>query len=60
VVQNFTPGTRVRGPACCCSFFKGEDGAQAALDRRSHRHERTSGETIRDTYGDYVADAWAG
>ena len=37
--------------------FRGEDAIRKIQNAVGHIvHERTSGETIRDTYGDYIAD----
>jgi len=56
VVQNFTPTTGSR-PRVLLLVFKGEDAALKLRNTVGHIvNERTSGETIRDTYGDYMAD----
>ncbi len=37
--------------------FRGEDAVEKTRDTVGHIvHERTSGETIRDTFGDYITD----
>jgi nucleoside diphosphate kinase len=57
VLKNFMPsedGTRQR---VMLLVFKGEDAVAKIRSTAGHIvNERTSGETIRDTYGDYVAD----
>jgi nucleoside diphosphate kinase len=58
VGQNFTPGKSGSRPRVLLLVFKGEDAAAKIRSTVGHIvNERTSGETIRDTYGDYVADA---
>ena len=58
VLQNLAPtgpGTR---PRVLLLVFKGEDAVLTLRSTVGHIvNERTSGETIRDTYGDYLADA---
>ncbi len=58
VEKHLTPvqgGTR---PRVMLLIFKGPDAVAKILSTVGHIvNERTSGETIRDTYGDYVADA---
>ena len=57
VIQHFTPSAETR-PRVLLLVFKGEDAALKLRSTVGHIvNERTSGETIRDTYGDYVADA---
>ncbi len=57
VQKNFTGTVRGQRPRLLLLVFRGEDAIE-----RVHRvvghivHERTSGETVRDTYGDYVTD----
>lgn len=56
VVQHFTPSTGSR-PRVLLLVFKGEDAASKIRSTVGHIvNERTAGETIRDTYGDYVAN----
>ena len=57
VLKHFTPdGTNSR-PRVLLMVFKGEDAALKLRSTVGHIvNERTSGETIRDTYGDYIAD----
>src|SRR5258707_2901280 len=58
VVQNFAPDKTTSRPRVLLLVFKGEDAALKIRSTVGHIvNERTSGETIRDTYGDYVADA---
>jgi nucleoside diphosphate kinase len=57
VRKNFTGNVNGQRPRALMLVFRGPDAIE-----RMHRvvghivHERTSGETIRDTYGDYVTD----
>ncbi len=57
VLKNFSPlpdGTR---PRVLMLVLRGEDAVEITRQVTGHiEHERTSGETIRDTYGDYVTD----
>ncbi len=57
VLENFAPpsdGTRRR---VLMLVLRGEDAVDITLRVTGHiEHERTSGETIRDTYGDYITD----
>jgi len=56
VVANFGPSNGVR-PRVLFLVFKGEDAVNKLRSTVGHIvNERTSGETIRDTYGDYFAD----
>ena len=57
VLKNFTGKKNGQRPRVLFLIFRGPE----AVDRIHHVvghivHERTSGETIRDTYGDYVTD----
>jgi nucleoside diphosphate kinase len=57
VLKNFTG--KVNGQKARVMFlvFRGEDAIEKIHHTIGHIvHERTSGETIRDTFGDYVAD----
>jgi nucleoside diphosphate kinase len=57
VEKNFKPGGAVKRPRVLLLVFKGEDAIAKLRSTVGHIvNERTSGETIRDTYGDYVAD----
>src|SRR5437899_6324720 len=57
VLKNFTGEKNGQGPRVLFLILRGPDAVE-----RTHRtvghivHERTSGETIRDTYGDYITD----
>ncbi len=56
VLRNFTPTENDR-PRVMFLVFKGEDAVAKLRNTVGHIvNERTSGETIRDTYGDYIAD----
>src|SRR5919197_551601 len=57
VLKNFTGKEYGQHPRVLFLIFRGPD----AVDKIHHTvghivHERTSGETIRDTYGDYITD----
>ena len=57
VLQNFGP-TGDTHPRVLMLVFKGDDAVSKLRSTVGHIvNERTSGETIRDTYGDYLADA---
>ncbi len=57
VLKNFAP-TETDRPRVMMLVFKGEDAVTKLRNIVGHIvNERTSGETIRDTYGDYMADA---
>ena len=57
VLGHFVPGGVVKRPRVLLLVFKGEDAVLKIRDTVGHIvNERTSGETIRDTYGDYEAD----
>ena len=57
VLDNFTP-TPGNTPRVLMLIFKGEDAVAKTRQVVGHiLHERTSGETIRDTFGDFVTDA---
>src|SRR2546430_3696665 len=57
VLRNFTGEREGQRPRVLMLVFRGIDAVE-----RTHRvvghivHERTSGETIRDTFGDYITD----
>jgi len=58
VVKNFAPNGSGSRPRVLLMVFKGEDAVLKLRSTVGHIvNERTSGETIRDTYGDYMADA---
>ena len=57
VLKNFGPATPGTRPRVLLLVFKGEDAVSKLRSTVGHIvNERTSGETIRDTYGDYLAD----
>ncbi len=57
VLKNFAPSAGDQ-PRVMLLVFKGEDAVNKIRSTVGHIvNERTSGETIRDTYGDYMADA---
>lgn len=56
VLKNFPPHDGVR-PRVLLLVFKGEGAVAKIKETVGHiLNERTSGETIRDTYGDYMVD----
>ncbi len=56
VLQNFGPNGDTH-PRVLMLIFKGEDAVSKLRSTVGHIvNERTSGETIRDTYGDYLQD----
>jgi nucleoside diphosphate kinase len=58
VAKNFMPSEAGARARVLLLVFKGEDAALKIRSTVGHIvNERTSGETIRDTYGDYMADA---
>lgn len=57
VLKNFAPTGASSRPRVLLLVFKGEDAVLKLRSTAGHIvNERTSGETIRDTYGDYMAD----
>ena len=57
VLRNFTSANGSR-PRLLLLVFKGEDAVAKIKATVGHIvNERTSGETIRDTYGDYIVDS---
>jgi len=57
VLKHFAPGAAGPRPRVLLLVFKGEDAVMKIRSTVGHIvNERTSGETIRDTYGDYIAD----
>ncbi len=57
VLKNLVPTTGSK-PRVLMLVFKGENAVEKIKETVGHIvNERTSGETIRDTYGDYMADA---
>jgi nucleoside diphosphate kinase len=58
VLKNFPPTADGRRQRVLMLVLRGEDAARKVLTVAGHIvHERTSGETIRDTHGDYVTDS---
>ena len=57
VLKNFTGERQGQHPRVLLLVFRGPDAVEKIRHVVGHIvHERTSGETIRDTYGDYVTD----
>jgi nucleoside diphosphate kinase len=57
VLKNFSAETNGQRARVLFLVFRGADAIQKIRDTVGHIvHERTSGETIRDTFGDYIAD----
>lgn len=58
VLANFAPAAKGSQPRVMMLVFKGEDAVAKIRSTVGHIvNERTAGETIRDTYGDYITDA---
>src|SRR2546428_6554501 len=57
VLKNFTGKKNGQHPRVLFLIFRGPDAVEKIHHVVGHiLHERTSGETIRDTYGDYITD----
>src|ERR1044071_4980889 len=57
VLKNFTGKVNGQKPRVMFLVFRGEDAVEKIHRTIGHIvHERTSGETIRDTFGDYITD----
>src|ERR1700751_4791338 len=57
VLKNFTGEKNGQHARVLFLIFRGPDAVEKIHEVVGHiRHERTSGETIRDTYGDYITD----
>ena len=57
VLKNFTGETNGEHARVLFLIFRGRDAVEKIHHTVGHiLHERTSGETIRDTYGDYITD----
>jgi nucleoside diphosphate kinase len=57
VLRNFTGEKNGQRPHVLFLIFRGPDAVEKIHRTVGHiLHERTSGETIRDTYGDYITD----
>ncbi len=58
VEKNLVPSGVGSAPRVLMFVFKGEDAVRKIRSTVGHiMNERTSGETIRDTFGDYILDA---
>ena len=56
--KHLAPDGEGRRARCLLLVFRGLDAVARIMNTVGHIvHERTSAETIRDTYGDYIADA---
>ena len=57
VLKNFTGHANGQRPRALFLVFRGPDAVEKIHHTVGHIvHERTSGETIRDTFGDYITD----
>src|SRR5216110_3482785 len=57
ILKNFTGEKNGQHARVLLLIFRGPDGVEKIHRTVGHIvHERTSGETIRDTYGDYITD----
>ncbi len=57
VLKNFTGNIQGQPPRVLLLVFRGPDAVEKMHRTVGHIvHERTSGETIRDTFGDYITD----
>jgi nucleoside diphosphate kinase len=57
VLKNFTGNVNGQRPRLLLLVFRGPDAIERVHKVVGHIvHERTSGETVRDTYGDYITD----
>ena len=57
VLKNFSTSDRGTNPRVMMLVFRGEDAVKKLRDGVGHiLNERTSGENIRDTFGDYITD----
>src|SRR5439155_121903 len=57
ILKNFTGEKNGQRPRVLFLIFRGPDAVEKIHRTVGHiLHERTSGETIRDTYGDYITD----
>ena len=58
ILKNFAPNAKGQRRRTLLLVFRGPDAVAKVMSAVGHIvNERTSGETIRDTYGDYMADA---
>ncbi len=57
ILKNFTASMNGQRPRVLFLIFRGPDAVEKLRHTVGHIvHERTAGETIRDTYGDYITD----
>ena len=57
ILQNLAPDADGHKARCLMLIFRGPDAVSRIMNVVGHIvHERTSAETIRDTYGDYITD----
>jgi nucleoside diphosphate kinase len=57
IEKHFTGGGSGQRPRCLLLVFRGPDAIERVHKVVGHIvHERTSGETVRDTFGDYITD----
>src|SRR5438132_3533655 len=57
MLKNFTGKVNGQRPRVLLLVFRGADAVEKIHRTVGHIvHERTSGETIRDTFGDYITD----
>ncbi|HEV8184317.1 MAG TPA: nucleoside-diphosphate kinase, partial [Chthoniobacterales bacterium] len=58
VLKNFTGDVNGQRPRVMLLVFRGSDAVRKILETAGHIvNERTSGETIRDTFGDYITSS---
>ena len=58
ILEQLAPDAEGHRQRCLLLVFRGPDAVSRLMNTVGHIvHERTSAETIRDTYGDYVTDA---
>ena len=58
VIEQLAPDSEGNRQRCLLLVFRGPDAVARLMNTVGHIvHERTSAETIRDTYGDYVTNA---
>ena len=58
ILQQFVPDADGHKARCLVLVFRGKEAVIRVMNVVGHIvHERTSAETIRDTYGDYIVDA---
>ena len=59
ILNNLAPDAKGQRARCLMLVFRGQDAVTRIMNVVGHIvHERTSAETIRDTYGDYIVDAF--